>query len=348
MRPLAFLDVVTTGLSPERHQLLELCVLRVDPRSLEVVLEHDTRVAPEHLQDAQPEALQLCGFSPAAWADAVPLRDALLRVQPLLEGTQICGHHIAFAWRFLEKGFRQSGLAPPRIHLHQMDTASLAWPLWAAGRGQTLSLDALARRFVLERALPQRALANVRLALEVARNLVGCVSIGDRVGRLPADEREITDALLDCLDDGAELYGKWNVHERRVYERKAHEEVPDVLHYVAAAIAKRRQDREGRRQRVYVCHALRGDPAGNIERVRAISQVLIAEGVLPIAPHLYLPQLIDKATGCEQALSLGLELLATCDEVRVFGDVVTEAMDGELREAKRLSIPAHFVREVRA
>ena len=36
------------------------------------------------------------------------------------------------------------------------------------------------------------------------------------------------------------------------------------------------------------------------------------------------------------------------DEVRVFGDLVTEGMERELREAKRLGLPAHFVREVRA
>ena len=79
-----------------------------------------------------------------------------------------------------------------------------------------------------------------------------------------------------------------------------------------------------------------------------ISQFIIDDGALPIAPHLYLPQLIDETTRREQALALCLELLATCDEVRVFGDLVTEGMERELREAKRLGIHAHFVREVRA
>ena len=32
----------------------------------------------------------------------------------------------------------------------------------------------------------------------------------------------------------------------------------------------------------------------------------------------------------------------------VFGEIVTEGMERELREAKRLGLPAHFVREVRA
>jgi hypothetical protein len=94
---------------------------------------------------------------------------------------------------------------------------------------------------------------------------------------------------------------------------------------------RRRRIEAGRRRRVYVCHPFANDPAGNIERVRAISQFLIDDGALPIAPHLYLPQLVDEASGREQALALCLELLGTCDEVRVFGDLVTEGMERELR-----------------
>ena len=122
----------------------------------------------------------------------------------------------------------------------------------------------------------------------------------------------------------------------------------DGLHYTAAELVRRRRIEAVRRRRVYVCHPFANDPAGNIERVRAISKFLIDDGALPIAPHLYLPQLIDETTGREQALALCLELLATCDEVRVFGEIVTEGMERELREAKRLGLPAHFVRELRA
>jgi len=69
---------------------------------------------------------------------------------------------------------------------------------------------------------------------------------------------------------------------------------------------------------------------------------------MPVAPHLYLPQLVDESSEREQALQLCLELLGTCDEVRVYGDSVTEGMERELREAKRLGLHAHFVREVLA
>ena len=93
------------------------------------------------------------------------------------------------------------------------------------------------------------------------------------------------------------------------------------------------------RKRVYVCHPFAGDQFRNIERVREISMELLDEGVLPIAVHLYLPQLIDETTGREFALQLCLEMLTICDEVRVFGDEVTAGMEMEIREANRLGIP---------
>ena len=98
----------------------------------------------------------------------------------------------------------------------------------------------------------------------------------------------------------------------------------------------------GRLKRIYVCHPFSDGPAANIGRVHRISRALIAEGVLPIASHLYLPQLVDEATQRERALNLCVELLGTCDEVRVFGGRITSGMERELQYAARHGIPVRF------
>ncbi|MBC7174050.1 MAG: hypothetical protein H5U40_16530, partial [Polyangiaceae bacterium] len=267
---------------------------------------------------------------------------------PLLDGALIAGHNVGFDWDFLEAGFRRAGLVLPSVDYHRLDTASLAWPLVVTGELQSMSLDAVAKLFGLDRPHPHRALADARCALEVARRLVERMRAGDLITRLPADERQICDALLGRLAQGRRQYGPWRLDDGRDYPSEAYSEVLDGLHYAAAELVRRRRQEKSRRRRVYVCHPFAADPAGNIERVRGISQFLIDDGALPIAPHLYVPQLVDEVTDREQVLALCLELLATCDEVRVFGDLVTEGMERELREAKRLGIPARFVREVRA
>lgn len=345
---IAFVDLETTGLDPARHEILEFAVICAEPRTLKMIGGANIRVRPEHIETADPKALEVCGYNEKDWEDAVPLREAMESIAALLEGTLIAGHNVGFDWSFLEAAFKRVDIPLPDMDYHRLDTASLAWTLVAGDEIDSMSLDEVCEYVGIDRPKPHRAYADAMCSLEVARFIVQRASMGGRVLDQPDDEHAITTTLLDRLEAGRRQYGEWNVHDGRDYEHEALEEVLDGLHYVAAALVKRRQDRAARRRRVYVCHPFANDPAGNIERVRAISQFLIDHGALPIAPHLYLPQLVDETTGREQALALCLELLATCDEVRVFGELVTEGMERELREAKRLGIPARFVREVRA
>lgn len=348
LKALAFVDLETTGLDPSRHDILEVAVIRVDARSFEVLAEYHTLVTPERLDDAQPEALAICGFSKAAWTNARPLRDALLAVAPLLEGALVAGHNVGFDWAFLEAGCRRAGLALPRVDYHRLDTASLAWPLVASGELPSLSLDSVATFFGLDRPRPHRALADARCSLEIARRLSERMRLGGRLANLVGDERQVFDALLSRLDQGRKQYGPWRVDDGRDYPSEAYAEVLDGLHYLAAELVRRRRLERSRRRRVYVCHPFADDPAGNIERVRGIGRQLLALGVMPVAPHLYLPQLLDEGAEREQALRLCLELVDTCDEVRVFGGRVTAGMKRELEYAKSRGIPVRFETEVLA
>jgi hypothetical protein len=64
----------------------------------------------------------------------------------------------------------------------------------------------------------------------------------------------------------------------------------------------------------------------------------VADGVLPIAPQLFLPVFIDEATDRELALQLCLEFVDLSDELRVFGTDVTTGMGREIDRAKRRTI----------
>ncbi len=276
---IAFVDLETSGLDARRHEILELAVIRVDAKTLEVVSECEVRVKPERLEEAETEALAVSGFRLTDWADAVPLSAALARISPLLEGALVAGHNVGFDWAFLEVAFRQARLPRPDVDYHRLDTASLAWPLVATGELHSLSLDSVADFLGLTRPSPHRAMADARCSLEVARRLARRMRAGSPAGRL---------------------------------------------------------------KRVYVCHPYSDDPTGNTERVRKVSRRLVSEGVLPLAPHLYLPQLVDEATQRERALALCLELLDTCDEVRVFGGRISDGMERELQHASRCGIPVVF------
>ena len=104
------------------------------------------------------------------------------------------------------------------------------------------------------------------------------------------------------------------------------------------------------RRRVYVCHPLAGDIAGNIARVRDIARrIALEEDVLPVAPHVYLSFLNDLVPE-ERALAIAfcLDLVALCDEVRVYGrrrGDESQGMRGEVVLAQSLGIPIRWMEE---
>lgn len=168
-------------------------------------------------------------------------------------------------------------------------------------------------------------------------------ALADRVASLGCDERQILESLLGRLEVGRDTYGPWNVRDGRDYPAEAFEEIIDGLHYCAAELVRRRHLATGRRRRIYVCHPYANDPAGNAVLVRGICRALVAEGRLPIAPHLYLPAFLDEATERELALELCLELVDLCDEVRAYGAVITPGMGREIAYARQRGIPVRFM-----
>ena len=271
---LVFVDVETTGLDPARHELIEIAAVRVDAHTLEPLDHASVRVRPSRLGDADPRALEVNGYSDAAWKDAVSLPTALRRVAPLLDGALVAGHNVGFDWAFLARGFERAGLPLPDVDYHRLDTASLAWPLVAGAEIESLSLDAVCTALGLHRPSPHRALADAMASLEVARRLRDRSLAGRRVVSLVEDERPIVEALLDRIEGGRDEYGPWKVDDGRDYRSEAFAEVIDGLHYCAAELVRLRRPRvpRVRRRRIYVCHPYRDAPEANVARA-AVSQM---------------------------------------------------------------------------
>lgn len=103
---------------------------------------------------------------------------------------------------------------------------------------------------------------------------------------------------------------------------------------------------EIKRRKVYICSPLRADTAdgvlGNMMAVRYYMYYAYKNmGVLPCAPHAYLPVMLSDHTLRERALALkfGRELLAVTGEILVCGHILSDGMRGELDKAVKLEIP---------
>lgn len=99
----------------------------------------------------------------------------------------------------------------------------------------------------------------------------------------------------------------------------------------------------------YVCSPLsaptREEMRANSERARGYMANAESEfGDRAVAPHAFLPQLLDDNVPEQRALALefGTKLLAMCSRLVVFGDRISAGMEGEIKMAEKLGIPIFY------
>ena len=95
---------------------------------------------------------------------------------------------------------------------------------------------------------------------------------------------------------------------------------------------------------VYVASPFAGDTEYNIARARGYCRFAVAEGAIPIAPHLLYPQFMDDDDKEQRELGLffALVLLGKCDELWVFGNKISKGMKAEIAKAKKRGMPIKF------
>ena len=134
-----------------------------------------------------------------------------------------------------------------------------------------------------------------------------------------------------------------------------HEGYPDPTAGEALARIARRM-RKGKKGLgympiVYICSPFAGDVERNLQNARRYCAYAVAQGALPIAPHLLFPQFLSKDETKETrelALHMGLILLAHCRELWYFGGRISSGMRQELRSARHHGIPVrHFTDDCR-
>lgn len=94
---------------------------------------------------------------------------------------------------------------------------------------------------------------------------------------------------------------------------------------------------------VYICHPYSDDPARNVARVREICRSIAGDDLLPVAPHLFLPQFVDDATSRDLAMVMCLRLVDACDSIAVIGREITAGMRQEIDHAEATAKPIIYV-----
>ncbi len=168
-RPLAITDIETTGLDASVHEIIDLAVLVVDQKSFKVRDQYTARIRPAHIKTGAKRALEVAGYSPAVWRNAVDIETALTAYSKKTAGAIFTSYNMYLAYSFLDAGFKATGVEDATDY-HRLDIFSLAWSRLGPGPA---NLDSICRRLgIVPEPLPRRAMDGALKQFEVLRALL--------------------------------------------------------------------------------------------------------------------------------------------------------------------------------
>ncbi|MEI7825968.1 MAG: 3'-5' exonuclease [Chlorobiaceae bacterium] len=178
-RPLVFVDTETTGLDSKIHVVLEVGILKVDPKTLTVIDEYDATIDPTTLGpfEVSEDALRVNGLDLKELVrTGRPAAEVATRVASMLRGATFCGQNPAFDRGFLNALLGRFSLKVDAPYA-MLDTASLAWPLLVAGEIDSVKLATVCERFGVMNVAKHRALSDARATFEVYKKLMASLKV---------------------------------------------------------------------------------------------------------------------------------------------------------------------------
>ncbi len=169
-RPFIAVDVETTGLDPERHEIVQLGMVGLGDDLQELWLWSET-FRPRWPERADPESMAVHGLGEEHWRDALPFDAHAADVANLLRGATLVAHNPSFDDKFLRAALRRAlGPGHDRWSYRLVDTMSMALPLVRAlAPGGSSSLDATCKTLGLARGRSHDALSDARAHAAVFR-----------------------------------------------------------------------------------------------------------------------------------------------------------------------------------
>lgn len=176
---LAFIDLETTGLDPEVHEIIEIgCVLikqtsdENNKPSLEIIDEFEYKIKPIHIETADPVALAVNHYDEKNWTNAIDLHTALQNLSDKTADATMVAHNVAHDYAFLRKAFSQTGIVN-KMHYHKLDTISIAFAkLYKNDEIKKFSLRALCEALGIENKNAHTALSDARATFDIFRTLM--------------------------------------------------------------------------------------------------------------------------------------------------------------------------------
>ena len=230
MRPLAFVDLETTGATATSDRITEIGIVEVDAdgsvREWQQLVNPGTRIP--------PFIEQLTGISNEMVADAPPFEAIAAETLKRLEGRLFIAHNARFDYSFLKNEFKRLGIT---FRASVLCTVKLSRTLFPEHRRH--NLDSLIERHELRADARHRALADAQLIHQFWQKIHADRSIDDIDAALKAQNAHpslpphLDASILEDLPEGPGVYLFYGENNLPLYIGKAKDIRQRVLSHFA-------------------------------------------------------------------------------------------------------------------
>ena len=167
---MAIVDIETTGDDELKYEILEIGLLLVRQKDLEVIDSGNWLVKPHHIETAIPAAIERNGYNENDWRDAQELGEVMPEFSGKTKDAVFTAFNVSFDWAFIKNAFRTTGV-PNLMDYHRLDIMTLAWAM-GGDNLERFNLKAVAEFFgVPPEPDVHRALNGAETALAVFRKI---------------------------------------------------------------------------------------------------------------------------------------------------------------------------------
>lgn len=131
--PLVITDLETSGLNPNLQEIIEVGAIKLSQPDFKILGWMNVKVQMEHPEFASPKALEVNGYTPGAWQDAISQEEAMKQYAAFADKCVFGAYNVTFDWGFIDATMTRLGIKH-NISYHRLDLLSLSW-MYNRGKG---------------------------------------------------------------------------------------------------------------------------------------------------------------------------------------------------------------------
>ena len=107
------IDTETTGLKLQEHEIIEIACLTFElkDKNVNILSEYEAKIKPQHIHTATPKALEINGYRPELWDNALNSDEVMGAVNQIIANSDLLmGHFLEFDIDFIKKTFTENNI----------------------------------------------------------------------------------------------------------------------------------------------------------------------------------------------------------------------------------------------